>query len=253
MLCCRCFLSQGNPVAFFSALLGPACLILLINIAVFIMVSRVILRPRFKGQVGSNNDSINPAQIRGAITVMTLLGITWVFGPFAIKEAKLTINYIFTILNSLQGFLIFVFRCCFNPEVRMSWIMLIKTGKFKRRRGQATGYTSESSSSKGDSKVGNGSNNDTLKSNLYYSTKSSKDMQHPYFSDLNKHKGGRSLVTVDNSRLYRGSDHIDRNGHSYRSPGGRYEGGVTTIYTGKHNGIRRLSGYVSDKDELTRL
>lgn len=218
------------------------------------MVSRVILKPRFKGQVGSNNDSINPAQIRGAFTVMTLLGITWVFGPFAINEAKLVINYLFTILNSLQGFLIFVFRCCFNPEVRTSWILLIKTGKFKRRKGPVTAYTSDTSSSKGDSK-GNGSNTDTIKSNMYFNTKSSKDFN-PYFNDLNKHKGGnhaRGVITVDNSRLYRGSDHIDRNGHSYRGSGGRYDGGVTTIYTGRQNGVRRLSGYVAERDELTRL
>lgn len=222
-----------------------------------------------------SDDSINPAQIRGAFTVMTLLGITWVFGPFAINEAKVVINYIFTVLNSLQGFLIFVFRCCFNPEVRSAWILLIKTGKFKRRKGPVTAYTSDTSSSKGDSK-GNGSYNDTVKSHVFRNSlskprhllnddrsldirntnsqsKSSKDF-HPYYDDLNKQKVGnprKFSSSADDSRLYRGTD---RNGHSHRNPGCYdNENGVTTIYTGRHNGVRRISGYIAEKDEFTRL
>lgn len=261
-------------MAFYAALLGPACLILLINTAVFIMVSRVILKPRFKGQVGSN-DSINPAQIRGAFTVMTLLGVTWVFGPLAINEAKIVINYLFAILNSLQGFLIFVFRCCFNPEVRASWILLIKTGKFKRRKGPVT-YTSETSS-KGDSKA-NGSYTDTMKSKLYnnslgknknnvhigrnhdthYQSRSNKNIQLG-FDDLQKHKGEDSKwhgSGRNGSWLYQGgNEHTHRNGHDYRVPSSRYDNGngITTIYTGRHNGVRRVSGYIADRDELTRL
>ncbi|KAL4226889.1 hypothetical protein ACF0H5_014867 [Mactra antiquata] len=261
-----CFLSQGNPLAFYIALLGPACFILLINFAVFIMVSRVILRPKFKGHVGksSSSDSLNPAQIRGAFTVMTLLGVTWVFGPLAINEAKLVVNYVFTVLNSLQGFLIFVFRCCFNPEVRMAWLLLIKTGKLKRRKGPATAYTSDSTSSKSESKL-NGSFADNMKSNMYNSlgkprnvlnndknldtkstnihSKTSKDL-HGYFDGVHRHRG------TDRRNGHSGSyPHIGRNGH--RENNGN--NGVTTIYKGSYNGVRTLSGFVSDRDEFTRL
>lgn len=274
----RCFLSQGNSLAFYIALLGPACLILLINFAVFIMVSRVILRPKFKGQVGKNvSDSITPAQIRGAFTVMTLLGVTWVFGPFAINEAKVAVNYVFTILNSLQGFLIFVFRCCFNPEVRLAWVVLIKTGKFKRRKGPVTAYTSDSTSSKSESKM-NGSSNDTMKSNVYNSLgkkrnvlnndknlissdtnmqgKASKDL-HGYFDDLQMHRGRDHRNSgSENARLY-GRNYEDFNQNGYRSNGHhRYSGnqnGITTIYTGQYNGVRRHSGFVSGQDEFTKL
>lgn len=229
------------------------------------MVSRVILRPKFKGQVGKNtSDSLNPAQIRGAFTVMTLLGVTWVFGPLAINEAKLVINYVFTVLNSLQGFLIFVFRCCFNPEVRMAWLMLIKTGKFKRRKGQVTAFTSDSTSSKSESKL-NGSFADTMKSNMYNSlgkqrnvlnndknldtknkninSKAAKDL-HGYFDGVQRHRGSESR-----------NGHPDnyRNGHREDVHRKNDHNGVTTIYTGKYNGVRKLSGCVSDRDEFTRL
>ncbi|PVD24968.1 hypothetical protein C0Q70_15464 [Pomacea canaliculata] len=90
-------------------------------------------------------------QVRGAFTVMFLLGVTWVFGPLAINEAKVVFNYLFCILNSLQGFLIFVFRCLFNPEARLAWVQLIKTGTLKKRRGPVPSTFSSDSSSKCDS------------------------------------------------------------------------------------------------------
>lgn len=94
------------------------------------------MKPRFKGSIGKNEkEKVSPAQVRGAFTVMVLLGVTWVFGPVAINESKIVFNYLFTILNSLQGFFIFVFRCLLNTEARSAWVLLIKTGTFKRRRG----------------------------------------------------------------------------------------------------------------------
>ena len=165
--------------------------------------------------------------------MMTLLGVTWVFGPFAISEAKLVINYLFTILNSLQGFLIFIFRCCFNPEVRMSWILLIKTGKFKRRKGPIKAFISDTTSSKGESRV-NGSAADTLKSNVYNSnstgnqqnggshdanadspnqngqSKAAEDLQ-AYFEDLHNYKNGDPYKTGRNSdQLTNGHGHSEQ-------------------------------------------
>ena len=258
--------------------------------------------------------------------MMTLLGITWVFGPLAINEAKLVINYLFTILNSLQGFLIFIFRCCFNPEVRMAWILLIKTGKFKRRKGPIKAFISDTNSSKTESR-GNGSVAETLKSNVFNSNSTgsqpngvsngvnkgvsngvngeshdkttegdmrngqspaSKDLQ-AYFEDLNKYKGksqyqnGRNSdqllngfgandkITNGNLRIHSAPD--VRNGSPYRNSdtfkngtrvdqmyqpnGSPYRTdepiGVTTIYTGKRNGTRRLTRYDIDSDEFTKL
>ena len=263
--------------------------------------------------------------------MMTLLGITWVFGPLAINEAKLVINYLFTILNSLQGFLIFIFRCCFNPEVRMAWILLLKTGKFKRRKGPIKAFISDTNSSKAESR-GNGSVAETLKSNVFNSNSTgsqpngvsngvsngvgngvangvngvshdkmaegemrngqspaSKDLQ-AYFEDLTKYKGknqyqngrnsdqllngfgGNERITngklrihsapdVRNGSPYRNSDAYkngtDRVSQVYQQNGSPYRTDepvdVTTIYTGKNNGTRRLTRYDIDSDEFTKL
>nr|KAG5695015.1 hypothetical protein BaRGS_015839 [Batillaria attramentaria] len=144
-----CFLSRSSAAAYYGSLVAPACLVLVVNTVIFVMVTRVILKPRFQQQK-KEADHITPAQVRGAFTVMFLLGVTWVFGPLAIKDAKLVFNYLFCILNSLQGFLIFVFRCLFNPEARMSWVQLIKTGTLKKRRGPVPSGVYSDSSSKAD-------------------------------------------------------------------------------------------------------
>ncbi|XP_025107332.1 adhesion G-protein coupled receptor G2-like [Pomacea canaliculata] len=145
-----CFLSRSSHVAYYASLVAPACLVLLVNTVIFFMVTRVILKPRFQQQK-EGKEGITPGQVRGAFTVMFLLGVTWVFGPLAINEAKVVFNYLFCILNSLQGFLIFVFRCLFNPEARLAWVQLITTCTLKKRREPVRSGNYTDSSSKSDS------------------------------------------------------------------------------------------------------
>lgn len=49
-------------------------------------------------------------QVRGAVTVMALLGVTWVSGALAIGPLRLPLKYVFCVSNSLQGFIIFIVR-----------------------------------------------------------------------------------------------------------------------------------------------
>ncbi|RUS82142.1 hypothetical protein EGW08_010116, partial [Elysia chlorotica] len=101
-------------------LLAPGCLIVLLNTVVFIIVARVILKPKFQSKKEASS-SVTIAQVRGAFMVMILLGVTWLFGPLAVEDARLVFSYIFCICNSLQGCLIFFFRCLLNPEAQLAW------------------------------------------------------------------------------------------------------------------------------------
>lgn len=92
---------------------------------------------------------VTVAQFRGALTVMVLLGITWVFGTLAVGKLRLVFQYFFCISNSLQGFLIFLVRCLLYPEARNAWIYLIHTGKLKRHRGVVPPGTVSFSSNSG--------------------------------------------------------------------------------------------------------
>ncbi|XP_049513847.1 cadherin EGF LAG seven-pass G-type receptor 2 [Dermacentor silvarum] len=146
-----CVISSRNPFIYYIAFLGISCFILFVNLLVFIMVTRVLFKPRMAGantKAAANHNSssasgpgaanslpITAAQVRGAFTVMTLLGVTWIFGVFAVGEARTVFQYVFCVCNSMQGFLIFVVRVLQYPEARAAWSQLATTGTFKKNRG----------------------------------------------------------------------------------------------------------------------
>ena len=76
---------------------------------------------------------VSMAQVRGAVTVMTLLGVTWLSGALAIGPLKVALQYVFCVCNSLQGFVIFLARVVQHPEARMSLRTLWKTGSTRIR------------------------------------------------------------------------------------------------------------------------
>lgn len=163
-------MSLHYPIVYYGSFVGPSCLIVLINSIVFLMVLRVILlqgqRGRAAGKVPTENGPshqgtggikggfshlVSMAQLRGAVTVMALLGITWVAGALAIGPAKLIMSYVFCVCNSLQGFIIFIVRVVQYPEARTSWITLWNTGQthipYDATRHSTGGPTTNSSGS----------------------------------------------------------------------------------------------------------
>ncbi|KAG8179369.1 hypothetical protein JTE90_012068 [Oedothorax gibbosus] len=130
-----CMLSPRDPWIYYGAFLAPSCLLLLGNVAVFVMVSRVVFAPRLKSASSPRQrPPVSAAQLRGAFTVMVLLGVTWVFGTFALGDLKLVLQYAFCFFNSLQGFLIFLVRCLLYPEARGAWAHLLRTGRRRRQK-----------------------------------------------------------------------------------------------------------------------
>ena len=56
--------------------------------------------------------------IFGIVSLTFVLGITWLFGFLYFNKGSIATAYIFTILNSLQGFVIFITFCVLNKKVR---------------------------------------------------------------------------------------------------------------------------------------
>lgn len=52
-----------------------------------------------------------------AIAQMCILGLMWVFGAFLFRKDNIAVAYIFTVLNSLQGALVFVMHCLLSKQV----------------------------------------------------------------------------------------------------------------------------------------
>lgn len=52
-----------------------------------------------------------------AIAQLFVLGCTWVFGLLLFDPRSWVLSYIFTILNCLQGFFLFLLYCLLNKKV----------------------------------------------------------------------------------------------------------------------------------------
>lgn len=131
----RCVISNAYPWIYYGTFITPACCLLIINGFVFFRVSKVIFTPNLKIRSHTSNDNITATQVRGTFTVMILLGITWILGTFTFGPMKIVFMYIFCFLNPIQGFLIFVVRCLGFKEAKDAWIVFLRTGKLKSRRG----------------------------------------------------------------------------------------------------------------------
>lgn len=53
-----------------------------------------------------------------AVAQLCVLGTMWIFGCFQFEESTLAMSYLFTILNSLQGVLVFLMHCLLSKQVR---------------------------------------------------------------------------------------------------------------------------------------
>lgn len=67
------------------------------------------------------------------MTVVALLGITWVAGALSLGGARTILQYIFCMTTPLQGLIIFIVRVAQNSEARVAWITLFTTGTLRRR------------------------------------------------------------------------------------------------------------------------
>ena len=84
---------------------------------------------------------VSMAQVRGAATLMALLGVTWLSGAVAIGPLKVALQYVFCVCNSLQGFVIFLVRVVQYPEAQMSLRTLWTTGGTRIRSSHSLSHS----------------------------------------------------------------------------------------------------------------
>ncbi|CAM4341818.1 unnamed protein product [Leuciscus chuanchicus] len=97
---------------------GPVCAIIIVNVF-FFLITIWKLAEKFSSL---NPDLNNLRKIKAftvtAIAQLCVLGIMWVFGCFQFNKDTLAMSYIFTILSSLQGVLMFIMHCWLSKQVR---------------------------------------------------------------------------------------------------------------------------------------
>ena len=113
----------GNSM--YITLLGPVAAILLANFTMFSIILRSLTTRKIKMAASTKSkdgrqESMEELKrhVRSAFTIATLLGLSWVFALFAVGEAREVFQWVFSVLNSLQGFFVFVLYTVRNPEVR---------------------------------------------------------------------------------------------------------------------------------------
>ncbi|KAK7106331.1 hypothetical protein V1264_017597 [Littorina saxatilis] len=115
---------------YYAAFLAPIIIMLGTNIVLYVLVVVSICRRRDMSRGGT---SYNAISIRASIGCFVVLGLNWVFAFFAINDARLVFQYLFTCTTAFQGFLIFAIFTARDPAVRQFWLDLICKCKQARR------------------------------------------------------------------------------------------------------------------------
>ena len=88
-----------------------------INSVLFIFLLRRISRVTKSREVNMARANHVRAWIRRSAMLFPVLGVTWSFGFLTFVSSTVVFHYLFTILNSLQGFFIFLTFCILDDRV----------------------------------------------------------------------------------------------------------------------------------------
>lgn len=124
-----CWLSANNGSLWAFAI--PVCLVIFINTVMLLIVLRTSFRH------SQQDKHMKRSMAKTLCLLLPVLGLTWLFGIVTFNKNVLTLQYIFAILNSLQGFMIFVFYCLCNPEVKREISQRIQIWRTEQEIGKA--------------------------------------------------------------------------------------------------------------------
>ncbi|XP_016058606.1 PREDICTED: adhesion G-protein coupled receptor D1 [Miniopterus natalensis] len=115
----NCWLSLQSGAIW--AFVAPALLVIVVNIGILIAVTRVISQISADNYKVHGDPSAFKLTAKAVAVLLPILGTSWVFGVLAVNNQAVAFQYMFAILNSLQGFFIFLFHCLLNSEVRAAF------------------------------------------------------------------------------------------------------------------------------------
>ncbi|XP_017375742.1 adhesion G protein-coupled receptor E3 isoform X3 [Cebus imitator] len=114
---CWLHLDQG----FIWGFLGPVCAIFSVNLVFFLLVFWILKR-----KLSSLNSEVSTIQNTRMLTFkataqVIILGCTWCLGFLQVGPAARVMAYLFTIINTLQGFFIFLVYCVLSQQVQKQY------------------------------------------------------------------------------------------------------------------------------------
>ncbi|XP_078355749.1 adhesion G-protein coupled receptor D1-like, partial [Oculina patagonica] len=112
----NCWLTLEHGIIYW-AFVAPVAIIVFINTVLFIFLLRRINRvTKFKENMTRVKHV--KAWLRRSAMLLPVLGVTWSFGLLTFISSTVVFHYVFTILNSLQGFFIFINFCILDDTVK---------------------------------------------------------------------------------------------------------------------------------------
>ncbi|CAH1263330.1 ADGRL2 [Branchiostoma lanceolatum] len=144
-----CWLSVENN--FIWSFVGPMIFMILVNLGFLVMTLRLVYTQRANRELTHTNTDKSEKQGRGkkfrfwirvSVTLICLLGLTWLLGVLYISNETVVFAYFFTIANSFQGLFIFIFHCLKNEKVQIEIqrCCFPKRSKLQRRRPTGTTF-----------------------------------------------------------------------------------------------------------------
>ncbi|XP_026201037.1 adhesion G protein-coupled receptor L4 [Anabas testudineus] len=119
-----CWLSTENH--FIWSFIGPACLIILVNLLAFgVIIYKVYRHTAVKKPEISHYENIRSCA-RGALALLFVLGATWTFGVLHILHETTLTAYLFTLTNAFQGMFIFIFLCVLSRKIQEEYYRLFR-------------------------------------------------------------------------------------------------------------------------------
>ena len=131
---CSCFIS--NIGVFFGAYFGPVLALVVFNTVIFIVVIAVLMKHTRKRSQREDSSAVKTTvhTLIRIIGIMSIFGLTWLFGAFTVtQKTQLVFLILFVLFSSFQGFFIFAFLCVFNKDTRELWIQFFRHGRHNKR------------------------------------------------------------------------------------------------------------------------
>ena len=121
--CCfsSCFIRIGYTFYFTHLLL--LALVVVVNAIIFALVMHRLTYGRKTRSLARDKREEMSKRVHNAIAITFLLGLTWAFGLLSLihEDSSFAFQVLFSIFNSLQGFVIFVMFCVRQSDVVAVW------------------------------------------------------------------------------------------------------------------------------------
>ena len=114
-----------NP-GFYIFFLAPVAIILLTNCIVFVLVLHQLTWVSGRATVNKTTKRKIRSRLHGAVILIILLGLTYMFAFCAINLASVVFFYLFAIFNSFQGLFLFIFYCLLKKDSYNAWMSKIE-------------------------------------------------------------------------------------------------------------------------------